>query len=185
MDDGKIIELYWARSEEAIERTKEKYGRYCAYIAYNILGDLRDTEEIVDDTYMKAWSSIPPTRPESLKVYLGMISRQLSLNRYESKHAKKRNCGALLILDELSECIPDGYGEAEIGESVALGEALNRFVRTLPARTRNIFVKRYWYAVPVSEIARELLMSESNVSVTLLRVRKKLKGFLTKEGYNL
>lgn len=185
MEDKQIVELYWARSETAIAETEKKYGRYCHYIAYQILCDDEDAREVVNDTYLKTWNTIPPQRPDPLKPYIGMISRQLALNAYERQHAKKRGGQVPLVLDELSECIPDNNSGADIGESVALSDALNRFTWALPRRTRNIFVRRYFYMSAVAEIAKDYQMKESNVTMHLLRTRRKLEQFLKKEGFDL
>lgn len=185
MEDKQIVDLYWARSEAAIAETEKKYGRYCHYIAYQILYNDEDAKEVVNDTYLKTWNTIPTQRPDPLKSYVGMISRQFALNSYEEQHTQKRGGQVPLILDELSECIPDNDSGADIGESVALSDALNRFIWALPQRTRNIFVRRYFYMSPVAEIAKHFQMKESNVAMHLLRTRKKLAQFLKKEGFDL
>ena len=181
MDDKQILNLYVARSESAICETEKKYGNYCYTIAYRILENDGDAKEIVNDTLLKAWNTIPNSRSDSLKSYVGMISRQLSLDRYEQYHAQKRGGQVALVLDELAECIPSGDSGEDIGESVALKEALNKFVWSLPERTQIVFVRRYWYSCSISEIAQDLHMKESAVTVLLLRTRKKLKEFLKKE----
>lgn len=185
MNDEQIVELYWARSETAIAETEKKYGRYCHYIAYQILYNDEDAKEVVNDTYLKTWSTIPPQRPASLRPYVGMISRQLALDVYKEQHAQKRGGQVSLVLDELSECIPDNDSGADIGESVALSDALSRFIWTLPQRTRNIFVRRYFYISTIAEIAKDFSMKESNVTMHLLRTRKKLEQFLKKEGFDI
>ncbi len=183
MDDKKIIELYFRRSEQAIAETQKKYGKYCRYIANRILECDEDAEEVENDTYLKTWNTIPPNSPENLKPYVGMISRSLALDAYEKRHAGKRAGEVPLILDELAECIPDGSGD--YAESFALRDSLNRFVRSLPETTQKVFIRRYWYASPVAEIAREYSMKESAVTVLMLRTRKKLKDHLKKEGFEL
>lgn len=185
MEDKQIVDLYWARSATAIVETEKKYGRYCHYIAYQILYDDEDAKEVVNDTYLKMWNTIPPHCPDPLKPYVGMISRQLALNTYAGQHTQKRGGQVSLVLDELSECIPDNAGGADIGESIALSDALNRFIWALPQRTRNIFVRRYFYTSSVEEIAKDFQMKESNVTMHLLRTRKKLEQFLKKEGFEL
>lgn len=185
MEDKQIVELYWARSETAISETEKKYGRYCHYIAYQILHNDEDAKEVVNDTYLKTWNTIPPERPDPLKPYVGTISRQLALDVYKKQNAQKRGGQVSLVLDELSECIPDNDSGADIGESVALSDALNRFMWNLPQRTRNIFVRRYFYMSSVAEIAKDFSMKESNVTMHLLRTRKKLEQFLQKEGFDL
>ncbi len=185
VEDREIVSLYWRREERAISETDKKYGRYCYTIAYRILNDEGDADETLNDTYLKAWNTIPPNRPEPLKPYVGMLSRQIAFDQYEKKNAVKRKCPASTVLEELAECIPDGDSGAELGESVALRDALNRFVRALPKKTREIFLKRYWYAVPISEIAKEYGVRENGVAVLLLRTRQKLKAFLEKEGFSV
>ncbi len=185
MEDSRIIALYQERREQAIAETERKYGRYCRYIANRILSSDEDAEEIASDTYFKIWNTIPPNRPASLKAYVGMIARQLSLDAYEARCAQKRGAETALILDELSECISGNDDGAEFSDTLALREALNKFVRSLPEKTQKIFVRRYFYASPVSEIARDYHMKESSVTVLMLRIRKKLKIFLKKEGFDI
>ena len=185
MEDQQIVDLYFARSESAITETDRKYGRYCHSIAYNILEDHEDAKEIVNDTYLKAWNTIPPNRPDPLKPYVGMISRHLSLDRYEEYHTQKRGGQVPLVLEELAECIPDNDSQEDIGESVALKDALAKFIRSLPDKTQMIFLRRYWYASSVAEIAEEYGMRENSVNVLLHRTRKKLKVHLQKEGFDL
>ena len=185
MEDKQIVDLYLTRSEAAIAETEKKYGRYCHYIAYQILCNNEDAKEVVNDTYLKIWNTIPPQRPDSLKPYVGMISRQLALNSYEEHHTQKRGSQVPLVLDELSECIPDNDNGADMVEGIALSDALSRFLWTLPQRTRNIFVRRYFYMSPVAEIAKDFQMKETNVAMHLLRTRKKLEQFLKKEGFDL
>lgn len=185
MEDNRIVDLFWARNEDALSETEEKYGRYCHYIAYRILGDNSDAEEIVNDSYLKVWDTIPPNRPGSLKGYVGMICSQLALNRYHQRKTEKRGEGQIpLVLDELAECVSDPVG-ADMGDGLALRDALNYFLGSLPEKTRKIFVRRYWYMSPVSEIAADFSMKESAVTVLMLRTRKKLKVFLEKEGFEI
>ena len=184
MQDKDIVDLYWARCESAIEETDKKYGRYCHYVAYQILENDEDAKEVVNDTYLKTWNTIPPHRPDPLKPYVGTISRQLSLNRYEAQHAQKRDGQVTLALEELAECIPD-TNDTDIGESVALSDALSRFLWTLPERTRIMFVRRYFYVSPIAEIAADFSMKESAVTMLMLRTRQKLAHFLKKEGFDV
>ncbi len=182
MEDNEIVDLFWARSETAISETSKKYGSYCHCIAFQIVSDDQDAEEIVNDTYLKAWNTIPPKRPTVLKGFLGMICRQLSFNVYDAKHAKKRNGQVLLVLEELQECIPDRDSGADIGESMVLREVLCRFVQSLSGKSQEIFVRRYWYISSVADIARDYGMTENHVNVLLFRARKKLKQMLNEEG---
>lgn len=184
MDDKQIVELYWARSETAIAETQKKYGRYCRYIAYQILHNDQDAEEVENDTYLRAWNSIPPQSPDPLKPYLGTISRRLALDVYDASHTRKRGDGQVpLVLEELAECVSESDSGADIGESVALSDALSRFIRALPERTRHLFVRRYFYMSSVAELARDFGMKESAVTMLLLRTRNKLEQFLKKEGF--
>ena len=182
MDDRRIVELYWQRSEAAIAETQTKYGKYCHYIAYNILSDDGDAEECVNDTYLKAWDSMPPHKPTKLSTFLGKITRNLALNRLEAQKAAKRGAGVVPIaLDELIECITDNE-TSDPTDEIALRGALNRFLRALPEETMIVFLQRYWYFASVKEIAANRGISETNVKVILHRARGKLKSFLEKEG---
>lgn len=185
MEDQKIVDLYWERSEAAISETQKKYGRYCHYIAYQILYSDRDAEECVNDTYIKAWNAMPPHRPQRLSAFLGKITRNTALDRYESARAKKRTGEVALILDEMEQCIPDANTSGSMADELALREAINGFLRSLPPQTRMIFVRRYWYMSPVKEIAREFNMTVSNVKVTLLRTRNRFKEYLEQEGIEI
>ncbi len=182
MDDSKIVNLYWERSESAIKETQNKYGRYCHSIAYNILNSWEDAEECVNDAYIKTWNSIPPNRPNALSTYIGKIIRNLALNRLRDNSAQKRiSSAACFSIEELEECIPDGE-TADAIDAVALGEIINCFLKKLPKKHRIIFMQRYWYFCPISDIADDTGLTESNVKVILLRAREKLKDFLSKEG---
>lgn len=186
MEDQQIVDLYWARSEAAIAETDAKYGRYCHSIAYNILFNEEDSRECVNDTYLKAWESIPPHRPDPLAAYLGRITRNLALNRYKYHHAQIRGDGQLpLVLDELHDCIPDPKTTEQVTDDLALADLFNRFLAELPKETRMIFLRRYWYMSPVREIAADYSLTESKVKMSLLRARGKLKKLLEKEGIAL
>lgn len=182
MEDKSIVELFWARSEEAIGEAASKYSAYCKTVAYNILRNTSDTEECLNDTMQKAWSSIPPSKPKNLKAYLGKITRNLALNRIEQSNAQKRGAGQYtLVLSELEECIASKNStEQELDNSI-LGEAINSFLASLPKQKRIIFIRRYWYMEPISDIAKRLKISESKVKTELCRMRQKLKGYLEKE----
>lgn len=182
MEDEKIVDLYWLRSERAIAETASKYGAYCHTIARNILSSREDSEECVNDTYLRAWNSMPQHRPPMLKPFLGRITRNLALNRHKALTADKRSPGQMpLALDELRECVPD-TDAADITDELALAEALNRFLASLPAIHRKIFMRRYWYLCSVREIAAACGMGESRVKMSLLRSRKKLKVQLETDG---
>lgn len=181
MEDQKIVELLEARDEKALEACKQKYDRFCFRIAHRILGSKEDAEEIVNDTYLKTWNTIPPQKPQSIKAYLGMLTRQGALNRVEHRNTEKRGGGQVEVaLSELEECLA-GEG-ADLADQMLLRDALNRFLRDLPQRTRTVMIQRYWYLCSVEEIARSCGMSEGSVKVTLHRTREKLREFLEKEG---
>lgn len=183
MEDWQIVDLFWKRSESAITETAKKYEKYCYYIAFNILHSKEDSEECVNDTYLRAWGSIPPQRPEKLSVFLGKITRNLSINRFKHRTAWKRGKGHyVMALEELQECIPSMTSVEQAMEDKALVELFNRFLGGLPLEKRKIFMRRYWYFSQVKDIATEYGMSESKVKMSLMRTRKELKDFLEKEG---
>ncbi len=183
MDDRQIIELYNERSEAAISATADKYGKYCYSVAYHILYNKQDSEECVNDTYLRTWEAIPPQCPDKLSAFLGKITRNLALNRYRYYAREKRGCGQVpLVLDELQECVPAPNSTEQAVEEKHLVEVLNRFTRELPVEKRMMFVRRYWYMSSIGEIAEDFEISEGNVKMTLLRIRNKLKQTLEKEG---
>ncbi len=183
MDDKDIIALYFERSERAIEETAKKYGRYIRYIADRVLENDSDAEEVENDTYLRAWNSIPPEVPDPLKGYLAMLANRLALTRLRDMNREKRGGGQVEeVLEELEGVLSDG---GELAESAALRISMNKFLASLDGRTRDIFVRRYWYAAPVAEIAKEFGVGESFVTVLMLRTRMKLKKFLQKEGFEL
>lgn len=186
MKDEEIIELYWNRNESAILETSKQYERYCYSIAYNILYCKEDSDECVNDTWLKAWNVIPPQRPNKLSLFLGRITRNMSLDKYKARKAQKRGGGEImLVLEELDECIPsiNNVEQAVIEED--LDRIINRFLHTLPERECNIFLARYWHSKPIAEIAKDFSMKENNVKANLYRNRVKLKTYLLKEGVAL
>lgn len=186
MNDKEIIQLFFERDQRALSVTAKKYGNYCISIARNILGNKEDAEECVNDAYLSAWNSIPPTKPVIFSVYLGKITRNLAFNRYKHNHVIKRGSGEIpVVLDELAECVSGlDNVEQEISrqELVAM---INSFLDTLSPRKRNIFICRYWYSDSISSIAKKFEMTEGNVSTTLNRLRTKLKEYLSEGGYEL
>ena len=186
MEEKEIIDLYWARSETAIRETDKKYGKFCHSIAYNILCDHEDSEECVNDTYLQTWNAIPPRRPSKLSAFLGRITRNLALNRYERETAQKRGGGQVEpAVEELAECLPDPNTVERQVENKELAEALNRFLAGLPGEARKIFLRRYWQLCTVKEIAALYGISESKVKMSLMRTRGRLKRFLEQEGIDL
>ncbi|MBO5071055.1 MAG: sigma-70 family RNA polymerase sigma factor [Roseburia sp.] len=183
MDDRQIIELYHERSEAAISETADKYGRFCHYIAVNILHNEQDSEECVNDTWLRAWNAMPPQRPNKLSAFLGKITRNLALDKYKFYSREKRGGGQVAFaLEELAECVPAPNNTEQAVTDKMLVSILNEFLATLPAEKRKIFVRRYWYLSPVVEIAKDFSLSESNVKIILHRTRAKLKHVLEKEG---
>ena len=186
MKDNEIIELYWNRDEAAIAATADTYGNYCYSIAYNILYNNEDTQECVNDTWLNAWKSIPPQRPNRLSTYLGKITRNLSLNRYKLLTAQKRGKGQVeLALSELEGCVPAQLDMDQITDEMVLVNAIETFLRAQTRTERNIFIGRYWYLYPIRDLAGAYRMSESKVVSMLHRMRNKLKLHLEKEGISL
>ena len=177
LEDKEIIDLYFARDEQAIEETKTSYGRLILSVARDILGDELDSEECESDTYVRTWNALPPERPNFFSAFLCKITRNLALNRVRDG---KRRPNVDFILDEISEAIPDVSGD--ITEDIALRDALNDFLEGLPNTKRIIFIKRYFFMREIRDIARELGITVSGVKVSLSRTRKELREFLEERG---
>lgn len=183
MEDQSIISLYFARNEEAIKESSKKYGNYVTGISMSILRNALDAEECVNDTWLKAWNSIPPQNPPSLKVYLGRLVRHLSIDRLRTNTRQKRNREFDVALDELENCaLPEETSESDMA---ALTAALNEFLEGLEPTDRKLFVGRYWHLYPVSRLAEAYGLSESNTSVKLHRMREKLREHLTERGFSV
>ncbi|MCD7842225.1 MAG: sigma-70 family RNA polymerase sigma factor, partial [Lachnospiraceae bacterium] len=177
---------YWDRNERAIQETDRKYGSYCHTIAYNILENKEDSEECVNDTWLRAWNTMPPQRPNYLRLFLGKITRNLSLDIWKGKQAQKRGGGELsLALDELSECVADTKDVEDALQAKELQETIERFLHTLPKRERELFLQRYFYMRSAKELAAHYGMKENHVAVLLSRTRKKLAAQLVKEGWSV
>jgi RNA polymerase sigma-70 factor (ECF subfamily) len=178
MDDNGIVELFWQRSEDALTECKTKFGGYCRIIAKNILYSDGDADECVNDTLFRAWNAIPPARPSKLRAFLGKITRNLALDRYEAARSQKRGGGNVEIaLEELAD-IP-------APESTDNGEliwAINAFLRSEATENADVFLKRYWHLQSVKEIAAEYGYSESKIASLLFRMRGRLKQKLEREG---
>ena len=182
MEDKRIVDLYWSRSEAAISETDRKYGKYCFSIAYNILTNNEDAEESVSDTYMAAWKSMPPKRPSILATFLGKITRHLSIDRWRARNRNKRGGGEIVLaLEELEDCVADSETVEKAFERKQLTLIFNRFLESLPETERRIFLCRYWYLDPISDIASCFGFSDSKVTSMLYRTRKKLRAVLEKE----
>ena len=183
MEDSQIIGLYFSRDEQALGETASKYGVYCHSIAYRILESHPDSEEVVNDTYLNTWNSIPPTRPLSLSAYLGKITRRLALNRWRDSRTEKRGGGEpALALEELEGSIGDRSSVEAVLENKELSACINRFVRDLATTEQRIFVLRYWHLYSIRDIAEKYHYSESKVKSMLSRTRQKLRKHLAKEG---
>ena len=183
VEDEKIIDLYWNRDEQAIVETDRKYGRYCHTIIGRVLPSEEDTEECLNDTWLHTWNAIPPTRPVVLRLFLAKIARSLAFNHYNANTAKMRGGGEVnVVLDELAECVaaPGNVEDQILAEE--LGKSLDSFLRTLPEREANIFLRRYFFTEPVSDIAKRFGLTENNVMVILSRTRGKIRQYLQKEG---
>lgn len=185
MEDSKIIDLFYARSEQAIIELSKKYGAVCRKVAGNILNNRLDAEECINDAYLGVWNTVPPRSPDPLLAYVCRIVRNLSIMKYHSNTAAKRNSFYDVALDELEECLAsETTVEIEI-TARELSGLLDRFLETLDQENRVMFVRRYWYSDSVSEIAERFHMSSNNVSVRLSRIRGRLKKFLKNEGYEV
>lgn len=186
MDDKSIVNLFWQRNEQAISKTAERYEPYLRSIALHILGDPLDAEECVNDTYIAAWNSIPPHKPAVLSTYLGKLTRRISLKVLRSRSVQKRGSNEVaLSLDELAECIPAGSCLDDAIEHKELVASINSFLASLSVNERRVFVLRYWHALPILYISKQLGFSKSKVESMLHRIRIKLKKQLEKEGYFL
>ena len=183
MEDGMIVELYWQRSEDAIAQTQTKYGAYCGAIAWGILHSWEEAEECVSDTWMNAWNAMPTARPSRLAAFLGRITRNLALDRWDRLHAQKRGGGqGHVLLDELAECVPALGGVSQQFDERETARLISDFLRTCKPEERGVFLRRYWYADPVSDVARRFAVSEAKVKSMLFRLRKRLKAYLEEQG---
>lgn len=185
MNDEAIIELFWARDERAVSELKAKYGGFCRSVAMRVSDSREDAEEVENDAYLDMWNTIPPNRPVSLKAYLGAICRRIAVDMVRNRTRVKRGRQEyLLSLDELSECVP-AEGNGDFTDKIALRDALNSFLGSLPENKRDLFMKRYFWLCSVKELAAETGMSESNVKITLMRTREALREHFLKEGIDI
>lgn len=184
MEDHRIVDLYWARSESAIEQTERKYGKMLTGISVALVPTAEDAEECVNDTYLAAWNSMPEERPAYLGAFLSKIVRRLSIDRYRSYQASKRG-GINVFVDELTECIPDTTDLQKDYDNDRLAETLNRFLYSLDEEKRYVFIRRYYYSDSVSDIAASLRSTVGRIKTILFRTRKALREFLEKEGFQI
>ena len=181
--DQEIIELYWQRDEEAIRASQRRYGGYCGAIAQNILADPLDAEECLNDTWIGAWNAMPPHRPARLRLFLAKITRSLACDALRSRNARKRGGGVYTAaLEELAECVPTVPGAEQEAEARELEQAVDRFLHSLGERDCSIFLRRYWYAEPLEDVAARYGMKLNTVKTSLFRTRKKLRRYLESEG---
>lgn len=186
MEDEQIIALYWNRDEHAIQETERKYGTYCRSIARNILHSEEDSEECVNDTWLRTWNTIPPQRPGKLSAFLARITRNLAFDRFKAQNAQKRGGGEMeAVLEELGECVGATASAESHYFAKELSAAVNLFVRDLPEREGNIFMRRYFFTESMDQIGKRYGITVNNVTVILSRCRKKLREHLQKEGYTL
>mgnify|MGYP000562042165 CR=1 FL=1 len=164
MEDTAILDLYWARDERAITETQKSYGKYCYSIAYHILHDREDTEECLNDTWMRAWNAIPPKKPNRLEFFLGTITRNLSFDRWKA------------------ECILAAHDTESIVEAAELERSINAFLHTLSEQECNVFLRRYWFVEEYAQIEERYGMNLNTVKTSLFRTRKKLQKYLEQQG---
>lgn len=183
MDDNKIIDLYWARSQQAITESETKYGPYCRTVARNILDRAEDAEECVNDTWMRAWQAMPPQRPAALRAFFGKLTRNLSLDRWRQLRAAKRGGSQVpLALEELEGCLSGRDRVDEALDARETAAAISRFLRALPDEDRRLFVRRYWHLESIRDLALRFSMSEGQAKSRLHRIRQQLRQALEEEG---
>lgn len=183
MDDLEIVSMFLLRNEQAVQNAQNRYGAYCRTIAMRILANEDDAAECVNDVWLAAWNSIPPNEPERLSTYLGKLTRNIAIDKVRSDRAAKRCTGEYaLSLDELAEVLPDQRTTEKEIQGKELERAVSTFVQTLPEVQQRVFLCRYWYFDPISEIAKRFGFSDSKVKSLLHRVRGKLKVYLKQEG---
>ena len=183
MQDYEIVDLYWKRDEGAIAETEKKYAKYLSKIAYNILYDYEDSKETVNETYLRAWNSMPTNRPANLATYLGKITRQLSIDIYRMKNREKRKASEYSVsLDELKEILSTGNTTEKQVDARNLAKYIGEYLQTISSQNRVIFVCRYYYMDSIRDISKQCGMSESKVKSILYRTRLGLKSHLEKEG---
>lgn len=186
MEDQQIIALFFRRSEEAVTAASQKYGAYCRSVVTNILPSQEDAEECLNDTWLSAWDSIPPNRPQRLGVYLARIARNTALNRRKELTAQKRGGGAVdAVLEELHECISSGTAVDDALDELVLRDAINGFLRSQTEQKRAVFIRRYWAMEPINDIAKALGLRRGQTATILYRMRQDLKKHLEKEGITL
>ena len=183
MDDGRIIALFFERSENAIEQTKEKYGAVCMHLLRNLLQNELDAEECASDVYLALWNTIPPERPEPFLTYLLKIARNQGLRRITYQNAQRRDSGPVVPLEELESCLASAETVEQVVEGKLLEQEIANFLRTLPKADRQLFVRRYWFCDSLEELAECFGWSKSKIKSKLFRLRNRLRDHLTREGF--
>lgn len=183
MEDTKIIDLFFLRSETAVTELEKKYGTTCKQLAFHILNSKEDAKECVNDAYLALWNNIPPNRPDPLRAYLCRIVRNLSIKKYKANTTKKRNSFYDMSLEELATCIPARETVEDQWDAKELGKQLDAFLGTLDQKSRILFLRRYWFSEPLAELAADFHITEHNAAVRLSRIRAKLRNYLSKEGF--
>ncbi len=178
IEDEKIIELFFARSEQGIRELDNKYGKICRKLSYNIVNSRQDAEECVNDAYLGAWNAIPPARPSPLPAYLCKIVRNISLKTYYRKEAAKRNSSYTIAMEEIEACMADPNTVEAETDARELARIMESFLDTLTVENRVIFMRRYWFSDSCKDIAELVGLTEKNVSVRLTRIRQKMKSYL-------
>lgn len=184
VEDKNIVDLYWNRKDSAIVETSEKYGSYLFKISFNILYSKEDSEECVNDTYLKAWNSIPPNRPNLLKAFLGKITRNLSIDLYRKNRTKGRSGEVEIAIEELEGVIPSGEDIFKTLDEKYLVEKINEFLERINRQDRKIFLLRYFYLHSSKDIEKLTDIKVSTINTILYRTRNKLRKHLEKEGIN-
>lgn len=182
MEDQDIIQLYWDRNEDAITATDRKYGSVCRSLSYHILESREDADECVNDTWHKAWLTMPPQRPNSLRAYLTRITRNLSIDRWRAGRAQKRDSAMEVLLGELEDCVPAPVSAEATAESREITRCLENWLMSLDKSDRVLFLRRYWYGISVNDLAQELGLTPNKTAQRLFRLRGRLRRALEQEG---
>ena len=182
MDDQAIIALYWSRNQQALDESQRKYGPHCLRLSENILASREDAEECVSDTWLRAWDTMPPQRPDSLRAYLSRICRNLSLDRWRARKAQKRGEGLEVLLEELEDCVPSSPSAEAAAESREITQCIDTWLSILELNDRTVFLRRYWYGQQVRELAKQEGCTPQKMAQRLYRLRQSLRKALEQEG---